>query len=67
MCEEDRDKEIEEEVMEETLNATPEAQFHAPRDVNEDSIRGEQIRNSIANAMWADYVSHPDNEINMSN
>lgn len=64
--EEDHDLNIEEEVIEETLHAPPERYVNASRDTNEDTIEGERIRNAIANAMWADYLLHPDNEINMS-
>ncbi|WOG86595.1 hypothetical protein DCAR_0205810 [Daucus carota subsp. sativus] len=64
---EDRDKKIEEEVIEELLKATPGLEAQAPRELSEDSARAEGMRNSIANAMWNDYILQPDDEINMSN
>ncbi|GKB83039.1 putative nuclease HARBI1 [Tanacetum coccineum] len=60
----DRDKELEDEVIHEMLDASHNEEPHGPRDWDD---RGEQIRNSIANDMWSDYMLHPDNEINMSN
>ncbi|GJV44509.1 putative nuclease HARBI1 [Tanacetum coccineum] len=59
-----RDKELEDEVIHEMLDASHNEEPHGPRDRDD---RGEQIRNSIANDMWSDYMLHPDNEINMSN
>ncbi|KAI3721365.1 hypothetical protein L2E82_32375 [Cichorium intybus] len=63
---EDRDKALEEEVMHELLNAPHEKDRHSSRDIREGSTRVEQLRNSIANAMWANYLLHPNNEIDMS-
>ncbi|GKB71336.1 putative nuclease HARBI1 [Tanacetum coccineum] len=60
---EDRDKELEDEVMHEVLNAIQDEEVHAPRDANN---RGEQIRDSMANEMWNEYLLYPNNEINMS-
>lgn len=76
LLEVDRDKEIEDEVIEEllnptqdegtneVLNATQDDENEAPMDING---TGEQIRNLIANEMWSDYLLNPNNEINMSN
>ncbi|KAI3733809.1 hypothetical protein L6452_13265 [Arctium lappa] len=55
----DRDKELEEEVLQEVLNATQEEDTHAPREIDD---RGEQIRSSIANEMWSDYSLYLNNE-----
>lgn len=67
LLDEDRDKEMEEEVIEELLKATPGVESQAPREFNEDAAQAEALRNSIANAMWRDYLLDPDAEINMSN
>ncbi|XP_076892760.1 uncharacterized protein LOC143544563 [Bidens hawaiensis] len=64
LLEVDRDRELEDEVAQEVLNATQYAEDHAPNAMDD---RGEQIRESIANEMWSQYLSHPNNEINMSN
>ncbi|GKA06427.1 putative nuclease HARBI1 [Tanacetum coccineum] len=45
----DRDKELEDEVIDEMLAASHDEEPHGPRDTDD---RGEQIRNSIANDMW---------------
>ncbi|KAJ9552827.1 hypothetical protein OSB04_016872 [Centaurea solstitialis] len=55
LLDEDRDKELEEEVLHEILNATQEEETLPSRDMDD---RGEQIRNSIANEMWSDYLLH---------
>ncbi|GJY26317.1 putative nuclease HARBI1 [Tanacetum coccineum] len=54
-----RDKELEDEVIHEVLDATP----HPPRDMDD----REELRNLFANEMWSEYLLHPNNEINMSN
>ncbi|KAJ9562935.1 hypothetical protein OSB04_008095 [Centaurea solstitialis] len=64
LLEVDRDRELEEEVIRETLNATQDEDHHVPRAMDN---RGEQIRESIANEMWSQYLLYPNNEINMSN
>ncbi|XP_076949299.1 uncharacterized protein LOC143621898 [Bidens hawaiensis] len=64
LLEVDRDRELEDEVAQEVLNATQDVEDHAPNAMDD---RGEQIRESIANEMWSQYLSHPNNEINMSN
>ncbi|PWA80099.1 harbinger transposase-derived nuclease domain-containing protein [Artemisia annua] len=61
---EDRDRELEDEVMHELLNAPQDEEPQAPRGIDDG---GEEIRNSIANEMWNEYLLHPNNEINMSN
>ena len=50
--------------MHEVLNATEDEEVAAPRDIDDG---GEQIRNSIANEMWNEYLSYLNSEINMSN
>nr|GFB81858.1 putative nuclease HARBI1 [Tanacetum cinerariifolium] len=45
----DRDKELEDEVIDEMLHASHDEERHRPRDTDD---RGEKIRNSIANDMW---------------
>ncbi|KAI3715589.1 hypothetical protein L6452_22575 [Arctium lappa] len=62
LLDEDRDKELEEEVLQEVLNATQEEDTHAPREIDD---RGEQIRSSIANEMWSDYSLYLNNESNV--
>nr|GEW00809.1 putative nuclease HARBI1 [Tanacetum cinerariifolium] len=49
LLEVDRDKELEDEVIDEMLAASHDGEPHGPRDTDD---RGEQIRNSIANDMW---------------
>ena len=66
LLEEDRDKDLEDEVQREILNAPQEETRYNERDINDGSTRGEEIRNSIANEMWANYLSYPNNEIDMS-
>ncbi|GJU85112.1 putative nuclease HARBI1 [Tanacetum coccineum] len=53
LLKEDRDKELEDKVMHEVLNATQDEEVHAPRDADD---RGEQIRDSMANEMWNEYL-----------
>ncbi|GKB70989.1 hypothetical protein Tco_0932401 [Tanacetum coccineum] len=60
----DHDKELKDEVIHEMLDASHDEERKGPRDTDD---RGEQIRISIANDMWSDYMLHPNNEINMSN
>ena len=66
LLDEDRDKDLEDEVIREILNAPQEEARYNERDMNDGSTRGEELRNSIANEMWANYLSHPNNEIDMS-
>ncbi|XP_076952223.1 uncharacterized protein LOC143625891 [Bidens hawaiensis] len=49
LLEVDRDRELEDEVAQELLNATQDVEDHAPNAMDD---RGEQIRESIANEMW---------------
>nr|XP_043616213.1 uncharacterized protein LOC122588143 [Erigeron canadensis] len=63
LLEEDRDQELEDKVIQELLNGTPDENHDPTRDTDGG---GEQIRNSIANQMWNDYVSGLNNEVNMS-
>lgn len=46
LLEEDHDKELEDEVIHEVLNATPDEEIYPSRDKDD---RGEELRNSIAN------------------
>lgn len=62
LLKEDRDIELEEEVEHEVLNATRE-RHKTWRDVDDG---GEQIRSTIANEIWSEYLFYPNNEINMS-
>ncbi|GKB30551.1 putative nuclease HARBI1, partial [Tanacetum coccineum] len=59
LLEVDRDKELEDEVINEMLDASHDEEPQGPRDTDD---RGEQIINSIANDMWSD----SNNEINMN-
>lgn len=67
LLEEDRDKDLEDEVVREILNAPIEQTYHDTSDTSEGSTDGQQLRNSIANEMWANYLTYPNNEINMTN
>nr|XP_043639084.1 putative nuclease HARBI1 [Erigeron canadensis] len=64
LLEVDREKELEDEVAQEVLDAQQE---EVPRYQSEIDERGEQIRNLIATQMWNAYLSDPNNEIDMSN
>nr|XP_043609784.1 putative nuclease HARBI1 [Erigeron canadensis] len=64
LLEVDPDKELEDEVAREVLDAQQEEVHHSQREIDEG---GEQIRNSIATQMWNAYLSDPNNEIDMSN
>ncbi|KAI3795804.1 hypothetical protein L1987_38464 [Smallanthus sonchifolius] len=66
LLEEDRDKVIEDEVIHEVLNGTQEEDLHNTSDIRESSTRVDQLRNSIANEMWTNYLMYPNNEIDMS-
>lgn len=67
LLEEDRDKDLEDEVIQEVLNGSEEEVRHNLRDTREGSTWADQLRNSIANQMWTNYLLIPNNEINMSN
>ncbi|XP_071713706.1 uncharacterized protein [Rutidosis leptorrhynchoides] len=64
LIDEDRDKAIEEEVVQELLDA--DEQHHTRRGRGVGNASGEQLRNSIADEMWADYLLHPDDEIDFT-
>lgn len=63
LLEEDRDKDLEDEVINEVLNAAQEDEANGSRYIDG---KAEEIRNSIANEMWSDYLFYPNNEIDMS-
>ena len=50
----DLDKQLFDQVDQEIFNGTP----PNPKSDDEDTIRGEQIRNSLAISMWNDYCRH---------
>uniref|UniRef100_A0A251U2D1 Putative harbinger transposase-derived nuclease domain-containing protein n=1 Tax=Helianthus annuus TaxID=4232 RepID=A0A251U2D1_HELAN len=66
LLEEDRDKDLEDEVIQEVLDGPQEEESQITRDIREGSTRSEQLRNSIANEMWTNYLNYPNNEIDMS-
>ncbi|XP_035830047.1 protein ALP1-like [Helianthus annuus] len=66
LLEEDRDKDLEDEVIQEVLDGPQEEESQITRDIREGSTRSEQLRNSIANEMWTNYLTYPNNEIDMS-
>ncbi|XP_023765600.1 uncharacterized protein LOC111914097 [Lactuca sativa] len=63
---EDRDKDLEDEVLQEVLSAPTEEVRHNSSGAREGNSMAEQLRNSIANQMWTNYLLNPNNEINMS-
>lgn len=66
LLEEDRDKDLEDEVLQEVLNGPTEEVQHNLSNAREGSTTAEQLRNSIANQMWTNYLLNPNNEIDMS-
>ncbi|XP_076882681.1 uncharacterized protein LOC143531222 [Bidens hawaiensis] len=66
LLEEDHDKDLEDEVIREVLNGREEEEHRNTRDAHEGSTRVDQLRNSIANEMWTNYLMYPNNEIDMS-
>ncbi|KAK1427138.1 hypothetical protein QVD17_15821 [Tagetes erecta] len=66
LLEEDRDKDLEDEVLHEVLSGTEEEERHATTSIREGSTEATQLRNSIANEMWTSYLMIKDNEIDMS-
>ncbi|KAJ0520767.1 putative harbinger transposase-derived nuclease domain-containing protein [Helianthus annuus] len=66
LLEEDRDKDLKDEVIEEVLDGPQEEESQITRDIREGSTGSEQLRNSIANEMWTNYLNYPNNEIDMS-
>ncbi|KAI3749692.1 hypothetical protein L2E82_20308 [Cichorium intybus] len=63
---EDRDKALEDEVLQELLNGPIEEVPPNSRVRHDASNEAEQLRDSIANQMWTNYLLHPNNEIDMS-
>nr|KAJ0189071.1 hypothetical protein LSAT_V11C800424190 [Lactuca sativa] len=63
---EDRDKDLEDDVLQEVLSAPTEEVKHDSSGTREGNNMAEQLRNSIANQMWTSYLLSPNNEINMS-
>ncbi|GKE47921.1 hypothetical protein Tco_1479179, partial [Tanacetum coccineum] len=53
-----RDKELEDVLLHEMLDASHDEELHGPRDTDD---RGEQIRNLIANYMWSDFIDVKEN------
>ncbi|KAI3507712.1 hypothetical protein L1887_22703 [Cichorium endivia] len=66
LLEEDRDKALEDEVLQELLNGPIEEVPSNSRVRHDASNEAEQLRDSIANQMWTNYLLHPNNEIDMS-
>ncbi|KAJ0734418.1 putative harbinger transposase-derived nuclease domain-containing protein [Helianthus annuus] len=67
LLEEDRDKDLEDEVLNEVLNEPVEEERQSTGGMREGSTEADQLRNSIANQMWTNYLMLQDNEIDMSN
>lgn len=63
LLDEDRDRELEEEVRREVLAQAQEQEIHVLRDIDDG---GEQIRARIASEMWSAYLSYQNNVVNMS-
>nr|XP_043624113.1 putative nuclease HARBI1 [Erigeron canadensis] len=59
----DRNQELEDKVARKILSATQDLEPYAPREIDDS---GDQLRSSIANEMWNEYLLDPNNEINMS-
>ncbi|XP_076904401.1 uncharacterized protein LOC143559827 [Bidens hawaiensis] len=66
LLEEDRDKDLEDEVIQEVLDGPQEEERRNTRDIREGSTEYEQLRNSIATNMWTNYIMYPNDEIDMS-
>ncbi|XP_023767600.2 uncharacterized protein LOC111916207 [Lactuca sativa] len=58
---EDLDINLEDEVMQEILNGPQEQDRRNSTETDEDNSRVDQLRNSIANEMWANYLAHSNN------
>nr|KAJ0197260.1 hypothetical protein LSAT_V11C700359910 [Lactuca sativa] len=58
---EDHDINLEDEVMQEILNGPQEQDRRNSTETNEGNRMAEQLRNSIANEMWANYLTHSNN------
>ncbi|XP_052622595.1 uncharacterized protein LOC111896182 [Lactuca sativa] len=61
LLDEDRDINLEDEVMQEILNGPQEQDRCNSTETDEDNSRADQLRNSIANEMWANYLAHSNN------
>ena len=59
LLEEDRDKDLEDEVIQEVLHGPQEEERQNTRGIHEGSTGSEQLRNSIANEMWTNYLRYP--------
>ncbi|XP_076889545.1 uncharacterized protein LOC143540337 [Bidens hawaiensis] len=66
LLEEDRDRDLEDEVKQEVLHGPQEEEGHNARNVHDGSTEYEQLRNSIATNMWTNYMMYPNTEIDMS-
>ncbi|KAI3704185.1 hypothetical protein L1987_74400 [Smallanthus sonchifolius] len=66
LLDEDRDKDLEDEVLHEVLNGPEEEERHSTTGIREGSTEATQLRNSIANGMWTNYLMLKDDEIDMS-
>ncbi|XP_052625881.1 uncharacterized protein LOC111900901 [Lactuca sativa] len=58
---EDRDINLEDEVMQEILNGPQEQDRRNSIEIDEGNRMAEQLRNSIAYEMWANYLTHSNN------
>ncbi|XP_021974531.1 uncharacterized protein LOC110869598 [Helianthus annuus] len=67
LLEEDHDKDLEDEVLHEVLNELVEEERHSTIGMCEGSTEADQLRNSIANQMWTNYLMLQEDEIDMSN
>ncbi|XP_076958315.1 uncharacterized protein LOC143634008 [Bidens hawaiensis] len=65
LLEEDRDKDLEDDVIQEVLDGPQEEERRNTRDICEGSAKYEQ-QNSIATNMWPNYMMYPNDEIDMS-
>ena len=61
LLDEDHDINLEDEVMQEILNGPQEQDRRNSTETNEGNRMAEQLRNSIANEMWANYLTHSNN------
>lgn len=61
LLDEYRDINFEDEVMREILNGPQEQYRRNSTKTNEGNSSAEQLRNSIANEMWANYLAHSNN------
>ncbi|KAL7602888.1 hypothetical protein Lser_V15G18984 [Lactuca serriola] len=61
LLDEDRDINLEDEVMQEILNGPQEQDRRNSIETYEGNRMAEKLRNSIANEMWANYLTHSNN------